>query len=169
MTECWTPDPDTASESYHWYQAANFTVGPLQNWASGAMAWTLAGNSSNGPYLSTGGCQSACRGLVTINNNGSYTLNIDYYMIAQFSKFIPRGARILGGSGSWTFSDGGIQSVASLNPDGTRTVVIMNTFEDDRCIFLKTESGQEWSGDIPGSSVVTWVLPAIGSNYKQEL
>lgn len=154
MTECWT------SETVPWYQAANFTIGPLQNWASGAMAWTLATNRSDGPHLTTGGC-THCRGLITVSSNGTYTKTIDYYTMAQFSKFIQQGAVILSGTGSYTYGDGtGIQSVASLNPDGTRTVVIMNLFSNSIDLSLNTTSGELWSGNIPQESVVTWVLPA---------
>jgi O-glycosyl hydrolase len=153
MTECWTP----ASGS--WHQATSFTMGPLQNWASGSMAWTLGTDSSDGPRLSSGGC-ATCQGLVTINGD-SYTLNIDYYTMAQFSKFMPRGAIVLSGTGSYSYSDGtGVESVATLNPDGTRTVVIMNTFGNDIYVTLNTSSEEEWSGNIPTESVVTWVLPA---------
>ncbi|PWY76025.1 glucan endo-1,6-glucosidase BGN16.3 [Aspergillus sclerotioniger CBS 115572] len=154
MTECWTP----ASGS--WHQAADFTMGPLQNYASGVMAWTLGTNTDDGPHLTSGGCDN-CQGLVTINSADSYTLNTAYYMMAQFSKFMPSGAIVLNGSGSYTYSNGGgIQSVASLNPDGTRTVVIENTFSNDIYLTLSTESGEEWSGNIPSESVTTWVLPA---------
>lgn len=154
MTECWTP----ASGS--WNQAADFTMGPLQNWASGVTAWTLGTNAQDGPHLSSGGC-GTCQGLVTINNGG-YTFNTAYYMMAQFSKFIPAGAIILSGTGSYTYSSGGgVQSVASLNPDGTRTVVIENTFGNDIYVTLSTNSGQKWSGNIPTESVTTWILPAV--------
>ncbi|GKZ25190.1 endo-1,6-beta-D-glucanase neg1 [Aspergillus brasiliensis] len=154
MTECWTP----ASASWHW--AVNFTMGPLQNYASGVMAWTLGTNTDDGPHLTSGGC-SNCQGLVTINDDDSYTLNTAYYMMAQFSKFMPPGATVLNGTGSYTYSgSGGIQSVASLNPDGTRTVVIENTFSNDVYLTVSTESGEEWSGNIPSESVTTWVLPA---------
>jgi glucosylceramidase len=154
MTECWTPSTGS------WNQAADFTMGPLQNWASGVTAWTLGTNSADGPHLSSGGC-GTCTGLVTINGDGSYTFETAYYMIAQFSKFIPVGAIVLSGTGSYTYSNGGgVQSVASLNPDGTRSVVIENTFDNDVYVTLSTESGEEWSGDIPSESVTTWVLPA---------
>ncbi|CAI7665691.1 unnamed protein product [Penicillium glandicola] len=153
MTECWTP------ASAAWNEAASFTMGPLQNWTSGVTAWTLGTDDEDGPHLSTGGC-ATCRGLVTIANGG-YTFNPAYYMMAQFSKFMPPGAVVLNGTGSYTNSTGGVRSVASLNPDGTRAVVIQNTFSDDIYITLSTNSGQEWSGNIPSESVTTWVLPVV--------
>lgn len=152
MTECYT-SPYTP-----WDWAANFTMGPLQNWASGAMAWTLGTTPQYGPHLSSGGCDN-CVGLVTIDN-GNYNLNVNYYVMAQFSKYIPHGATILSGSGSYSYGDGtGIQSVASLNPDGSRTVVIWNAFNNNIYVTLDTQSGQEWSGNVPPLSVVTWILP----------
>lgn len=153
MTECWTP----ASGS--WNQAADFTMGPLQNWAAGVTAWTLATDASDGPHLSSGGC-STCQGLVTISG-GTYTFNTAYYMIAQFSKFMPPGAIVLHGTGSYTYSNGGgVQSVASLNPDGSRTVVIENTFGNDIYVTVTMNSGRVWSGNVPTLSLTTWVLPA---------
>ncbi|KAH8703069.1 glycoside hydrolase superfamily [Talaromyces proteolyticus] len=153
MTECWT------SESLNWTQAVQFTMGPLQNWANGVTAWTLGANQDAGPHL-IGGCDS-CNGLVTTNANANYTLSISYYMIAQFSKFMPPGARVLQGNGSYTYPNGnGIQSVASLNPDGSRTVVIENRFGNDIYVTADLSSGATWSGNIPASSVTTWVLPS---------
>ncbi|KAI4592769.1 Endo-1,6-beta-D-glucanase neg1 [Pestalotiopsis sp. 9143b] len=155
MTECWTSSEYTA-----WSAASGFTIGPLQNWAQGSLAWTLATDQNDGPHLSSGGCDS-CRGLVVVNTDtNTYEFQVDYYMMAQYSKFIPQGAVVLNGTGSYTYDGGsGIQSVASLNPDGTRTVVIENTFSNDVYVTVDTTSGQEWSGNVYANSVVTWILP----------
>ncbi|KAI0377380.1 glycoside hydrolase family 30 protein [Hypomontagnella monticulosa] len=158
MTECWT-SPQTS-----WYQSSKNTVGPLQNWAEGSLMWTLgtwteAADGTFGPYIQ-GGC-ATCRGLFVVDKNaGTYQFTVDYYMLAQFSKFIPKGATILSGTGSYSY-DGyaGIQSVASKNPDGTRTVVIENTFGNDIYLTLSTASGQKWSGNLMANSVTTWILP----------
>jgi glucan endo-1,6-beta-glucosidase len=138
-------------------------MGPLQNWASGALAWTLGSDTSDGPHLSGSGPCTTCRGLVTVDTSSdTYQMQVDYYMMGQFSKFMPRGATVLSGSGSYTYSDGtGLESVASLNPDGTRTVVIENKFANDIYVTLTTTSGQTWSGLIYTNSVVTWILPAV--------
>ena len=153
MTECWT-SPTTG-----WNQAADFTMGPLQNWASGAMAWTLGTDPNYDPHL-PGGC-STCRGLVEVDaGSDSYTPQIDFYMLGQFSKFIPKGAIILDGTGSYDFGNGKVESTASLNPDGTRTVVIENTFANDIYLYLATQSGETWSGPLYAQSVTTWLLPA---------
>jgi glucosylceramidase len=159
MTECWT---SSTSYSTRWRQAADFTMGPLQNWASGVMAWGLGTDNSDGPHLSSSGACTTCRGLVTINAAaGTYEFQVDYYMMAQFSKFIPKGAVVLSGTGSYSYADGtGIESVATLNPDRSRTVVIENKFNSDSYVTLTTKSGETWSGLTRANSVVTWVLPA---------
>jgi glucosylceramidase len=156
MTECWT------STQTGWSQAADFTMGPLQNWAKGALAWTLGTDNAQGPHLSGSGPCTTCRGLVTVDvKAGTYEFQVDYYMMAQFSKFIPKGAIVLDGSGSYTYSgSGGIQSVATLNPDKTRTVVIENTFGNNVYVTLTTATGETWSGNVFANSVVTWLLPA---------
>ena len=158
MTECWTSSTSTA-----WNWASRFVMGPLQNWASGAMAWTLGSDTSDGPRLSGSGPCSTCRGLVTVDASaGTYEMQVDYYMMAQYSKFMPRGATVLSGNGSFTYGDGtGLQSVATLNPDGTRTVVVENDFAKDIYVTLKTAGGQTWSGLIKALSVVTWILPPL--------
>ena len=81
--------------------------------------------------------------------------------MAQLSKFIPKGATVLSGTGSAEDEDGGIQSVATLNPYGTRTVVILNTYHNAVYLTSTTSNCQKWSGNIPTESVVTWVLPAV--------
>lgn len=157
MTECWTSSKYTS-----WRQAADFTMGPLQNWASGVMAWGLGTDNSDGPHLSGSGPCDSCRGLVTIDAaSGTYNFQIDYYMMAQFSKFMPKGAVVLSGTGSYSYSDGtGIESVATVNPDGSRTVVIENKFGNDVYVTLTTKTGETWNGLTHANSVVTWVLPA---------
>jgi len=56
-----------------------------------------------------------------------------------------------------------IESVASLNPDGSRTVVIENKFGNDVYATLTTKSGETWSGWTRTNSVVSWVLPPAAS------
>jgi glucan endo-1,6-beta-glucosidase len=166
MSECWTP------ANIPWTHTVNFTMGPLQNWANGVMAWTLGSNDDAGPHLD-GGC-SSCDGVVTVNSttngtasgsdsdnsNVEYEFSTSYYIMAQFSRFIPRGARILQANGSFTDeNDDGIQTVASLNPDGSKTVVIENTFGNVTNVTVSLVSGAVWTGSVPATSVTTWLLP----------
>ncbi|TLD11429.1 hypothetical protein PgNI_05301 [Pyricularia grisea] len=135
QTECWTSAKQTK-----WNQASWFTMGPLQNWASGSMAWTLGTDNQDGPYLPYQGSCGTCTGLFTVDRNSkTYTLRTDYYMIGQYSRYIPRNAvvHVVTGSYSWP-DDTGVESVATVNPDGTRTVVIENKLKNDVHITLHT-------------------------------
>lgn len=154
MTECWT-SPNTG-----WDQVLGFTSGPLQNWASGVIAWTLGSDTNYGPHLS-GGC-SSCRGLVTVDtSNKNYTLNTDFYFLAQYSKYIQRGATMLNTTGSYSYGNGQqVQAVAALNPDKSRTLVFWNGFNNQVYLTLTTKSGETWSGPLYAQSATTWTLPA---------
>jgi glucosylceramidase len=135
---------------------------PLQNWANGIIAWTLGSYTGGGPALSGGGNCHQCTGLVTVSPDGSgYKKEIDYYMMGQFSKYIPKGAVIVDGTGSFLFDDGtGLEAVGSLNPDGTRTVVIQNRYNKDIWVQVGTESeSQTWNARVPALSVTSWILP----------
>lgn len=155
MTECWTSPQASLT------QVADFTMGPLRNWAAGVLAWTLGSTTTYGPHLSTGGC-TTCRGLVVIDAaTKTYTKTIDFYMMGQFSKFIPRGAVVLKTGGGYDFGGGTkLEAVATVNPDGTRTLVVQNNFGNPIFLTVTTSSGQTWSGPLDTKSVVTWILPA---------
>ncbi|KAF7561331.1 hypothetical protein G7046_g2812 [Stylonectria norvegica] len=157
MTECWTAKGIT-----DWKHTSNFALMPLQNWANGIIAWGLGTYTNGGPALSGGDACTQCTGLVTIDQNaGTYKKEVDYYMIGQFSRYIPKGAVVVDGTGSWLYDDGtGVESVSTINPDGTRTVVVQNRYTHDMFVRVKTESeGSTWNSKVPASSVTTWVLP----------
>lgn len=172
MSECNTPAPEAGG---HWWGAANFTMGPLQNWASGALSWTLSTNiytgptptnasamvTNYGPHLSTGGCYN-CRGLFTVYNSTYYETNIAFYMLAQFSKFMVRGSTVVNTTGSTQIIDGvvGVQGIGAVTPIGQRVLVVLNTNSTALNVVLSTQTGETWSGPVPALSVVTWVLPA---------
>ncbi|KAK3180076.1 hypothetical protein K4F52_008568 [Lecanicillium sp. MT-2017a] len=157
MTECWTAVGIT-----DWKHTSNFNMMPLQNWANGIISWALGSYTGGGPSISGGSACHQCTGLVTVDpNGGGYKKEIDYYIMGQYSKWIPKGAHVLEGTGSYLFDDDtGLLSVATLNPDGSRTVVIQNNYNHDIFVQVDTErEGDSWNARVPGSSVTTWVLP----------
>ncbi len=154
MTECWT------SPLTPWYQAVQFTMGPLQNWAAGVIAWTLGTTTTLGPHL-PGGCNT-CRGIFEVDvSAGTYILTLDYYMMGQFSKYLQRGSTVLATTGSYDFGGyAAVEVVAVLNADKTRTLVIYNGFGNDVYLTVTFKGGEKWSGPLYFSSVTTWLLPA---------
>lgn len=158
MTECWT-----AVGTTDWQHSSNFAMLPLQNWANGIISWALGTYTGGGPSLSGNDACHQCTGLITVDpNTGNYKKEVDYYMLGQFSKYMVKGGTVVNGNGSYIFPDNtGLESVASVNPDGTRTVVIQNRYSHDIFAQVATESeGQTWNARVPASSVTTWILPA---------
>lgn len=82
-------------------------------------------------------------------------------MMGQFSKFVPRGATALATSDSFNVENElTMATVAFLNPDGSRTVVIYNGYAQNGTATVEFASGENWTGEIYQKSVTTWVLPA---------
>ncbi|KAK3379223.1 glycoside hydrolase family 30 protein [Lasiosphaeria ovina] len=162
MTNCWTSSTDK------WSQAADFTIGPLLNWGKGVMAWALGTDGQNGPHLDGQGVCETCHGLVVVDvGSDTYELQVDYYMMAQFSKFIPKDSIVLSSNdetcGEACDLHKSLEAVVTLSPDGSRVAVIVNKLANDTYVTLHTTGNQTWSGLVYGASVVTWVLPAVGA------
>lgn len=80
----------------------------------------------------------------------------DYYIIAQFSKFIARGAtRVQTDNGT----SGSVTNVAFLNPDGSLVTVVVNQTGSNQPFTLRT-GGQQISSTLPAKTVGTYVWPA---------
>ncbi|HKT00415.1 MAG TPA: discoidin domain-containing protein, partial [Rugosimonospora sp.] len=95
-----------------------------RNWANGIMLWNIALDPAMGPLNSDTNGIGVCRGLVTIDpSTGAVSYNVDYYALAQASKFVKPGAyRIY----SNTFGQGNIENVAFRNPDGSKALIVYN-------------------------------------------
>lgn len=153
MTECWT------SPTVPYNNVADFNLGPLQNQASGVITWTIATDKSYGPAMPS--TCTTCRGLALVDTAvGTYTKSLDYYMMGQFSKFIQRGAVALATTGSYDYGGNAkFEAQAFLNPDGTKVIVIENTFESDHLQLTVTlKGGNSYNGKVLGSAVTTWVI-----------
>lgn len=154
MSECWT------SPTVPWQNVPDFTLGPLQNYASGVLAWTLASDTAFGP-VQPETCTS-CRGLVVVDPvTGNYAKTLDFFLLGQFSKFVRRGAVALSTTGSYDFGGGAkFEAQAFLNPDGSKVVVIENTFGSDHLhLSISFKNGaRTYHGKVLGGAVTTWVI-----------
>jgi glucan endo-1,6-beta-glucosidase len=99
---------------------------------------------------------------VTVDTSaGTYTKTADYYWIAQFSRFIPRGSIALSTTGGYDYGDGDkIEGQAFVQSDGTRVLVIQNGFDNDVELTVNFTSGEQWSGPLYSQSLTTWLLPS---------
>lgn len=167
MTECWTHVNDSS-----FFDLADFVHGPLQNWAQGALAWTLGGSSKYDVSF-PGGC-SACSGLVQVDNSSkTFEFTRDFYVLGQFSKFVSRGSVVLNCSGvASTLPSPLLETTQYMNPTGSRVVVFSHKALTDSLVQLEFASGDSWWGTLPARSVTTWVLPpaarAAASTRKQQ-
>ncbi|HSZ42742.1 MAG TPA: discoidin domain-containing protein [Trebonia sp.] len=161
FTECsggsWAPD---AAGNLDW-EALNNIIGPMNNWAVASDFWTMATDPAAGPNVANanGGCGD-CRGMVTIDNsNGTFTLNEDYYIWAQFAKFVQPGAVRIG---SPDLESADLPNIAFRNPNGTITLVVLNDNASAAQKFGVDYDGHGFSYTLPASSIVTFTWSPAG-------
>lgn len=81
-------------------------------------------------------------------------------MIVQSGRYISRGVKVVLVTGGGSSSQGQtVTSVDTVNPDGTKTVVILSTIKDNGFVQPTTSNEMVWSGTVPPQNVVTWKLP----------
>ena len=118
LTECsggsWETDPFSSF--------VQLGIQVLNNYGKSLVRWGIVMDENGDPNLGTGAACSGCRGVAIVPSDGSAPqYSVDYYALGQFSKFVSRGATVLGGS------DGGsLANVAFANPDGSTVVIIYN-------------------------------------------
>jgi glucosylceramidase len=112
----------------------NVINGP-RNWAQSIIRWNLALDSNGGP--TNNGCQG-CRPVVTVspktNGTWSYAPTVDYWGLAQASKFVQPGARRVASN---TLGKGSVEDVAFTNPDGSTALVTYNSGSTDRTFTVR--------------------------------
>ncbi|KAF8501267.1 glycoside hydrolase superfamily [Gautieria morchelliformis] len=122
-----------------WYMDNLFVGGP-ENWGRTAMMWNFALDSTGQPILpGSNSCGGGCRGVVTIPGNGGFSLNEEYYAMAQASRAVipkepggPFAQRIgvtVGGSLNWALRVGAYQT-GRANPSDPKqySIVVLNWF-----------------------------------------
>ena len=151
---------DTAAQTFNgtlrWH-ARTITIGTTRNWAKSVIDWNVALDSSGGPH--NGGCDT-CTGLLTVNDDGTYTTDAEYYTIGHLSKFVKPGAvRIASTSFGTTGWNGQLMDVAFRNPDGSTALVVHNENDAPRS-FAVAEGGQSFEYTLPGGALATFTWPA---------
>jgi glucosylceramidase len=95
-----------------------------------------------------------CRGLLTVDpSTQQVTKNVEYYLVAHFSKFVQRGATVLE-----TISNQPDLLVASfINLDGSVICVVYNRSENNQMVQVGIQE-QTFEFDLFGKSLVTFKL-----------
>ncbi|HET8656491.1 MAG TPA: glycoside hydrolase family 30 beta sandwich domain-containing protein [Longimicrobiaceae bacterium] len=152
FTECsggeWSPD---YAQNLNWF-FGTLIIDGTRNWARGVAFWNLALDPEHGPH--TGGCDD-CRGVVTIDPaSGRATYNVEYFALAQASRFVRPGARRIASN-----SDvGGLKSVAFRNPDGSTALLVLNGATEERSFDVAAD-GKYFAYTLPAGAAATFRWP----------
>lgn len=119
------------------------------------LMWNLALNSSSGPVTVAGGGCENCRGVVTIKNASTYSVNEEYYLLGHFSKFIKAGAHRINYSLTGT-KPSNMEISTFMNPDKSKVVVVLNQ-TGSKQKFSVSSSNRRFTYELADQSVATFV------------
>ncbi|MBT2523549.1 carbohydrate-binding protein [Arthrobacter sp. ISL-28] len=147
------PDLDMVMTERMWWgtAGADRIARYFRCWSTGYIAWvTMLDQNRDSQHL---GSPDPTPLIQNPDDRDTYWALPEYYLFAQFSKFIQRGAKRI-------WSDYGsadtLTTVAFLNPDGTVTTIVINQSSLARDFTLR--SGQQQLIDsIPPKTVGTYV------------
>lgn len=124
-----------------------------RNWSKSIIYWNIALDENGGPdyyYDVNQHHDSTNRGLITINSDGTWSKNVDYYTLGHVSKFVNPGARRIDS----TSLDNNIETVAFKNPDGSKVLIMANLIDKEQEVKIKW-GNQSTIYTMPAESLVT--------------
>ncbi|KAL4254382.1 glycosyl hydrolase 30 family protein [Pleurotus pulmonarius] len=166
-----------------WYMD-NLWIGSLEHNAVAALMWNIALDGNGNPKTpgtdSCGG--SGCRALVTVNSDGTWSVNQEFYSMAQASKAIiprdvggPFGRRIgvsLGGSQGWALRVGAYVTGRTNPSDWLRYSLVVLNWNDNASASWNPQPvtttiqfrGMQARYTFPvGVTTLWWYAPSTGS------
>jgi glucosylceramidase len=115
------------------YGVSEAVLSGLNNGSSAFLLWNLVLDERGGPVQPPDSGCHGCRGIVTVNERTHRArLDLAYYQLGQFSRYILPGARIVGATRDvieFARRYGvtpGLDDVAAIDPGGTRVLVVYN-------------------------------------------
>ena len=151
FTECTGTVGSSFAGDLAW-NAENLLIGATRNWARSISLWNLALDQNSGPQ--NGGCTN-CRGVVTIDDSASpptITNNVEYYVLGHIAKFVVPGAYRIDSN---SFGHGSIEDVAFQNPDGSITLLVLNS-NSSAVSFGVSSNGDFFTYNLPAGAVATF-------------
>ncbi|KAJ7435971.1 glycoside hydrolase family 30 protein [Mycena galericulata] len=123
-----------------WYMD-NLWIGSLEQFSGVGLMYNLALDGNGQPSLpGTDSCASGCRPIVTVNSDGSFEYNQEFYSMAQASKAIipkdaggPWGQRIgvaVDGSLGWALRVGAYTTKRLSSTDWNRYALVVMNWDD---------------------------------------
>ena len=135
LTECAGGSWSAGFASDLVWETRNLFVGGTRNWATAVLWWNLALDQSGGPH--TGGCTD-CRGVLTVDpTTGTVTPNVEYWALAQASVATEPGAVRVA---STTLGNGNLETTAFRNPNGTDSLLVVNSGTTPRTLQVRDGS-----------------------------
>ncbi|MDR0546997.1 MAG: glucan endo-1,6-beta-glucosidase [Dysgonamonadaceae bacterium] len=128
----------------------------LQYGSKNFVMWNLALNPQDGPTTPGGTFCKDCRGVVTVNEDGSYRKELEYYLLAHFSKAGRTGAKRIATTASGSVPDKFL-TVAFLNPDGSKGLVAINQ-SGAKVNFTVRDGSQRFTSTVQNDMVVSFLI-----------
>ena len=126
-------------------------LGDFNNWQEGWLDWNLVLDETGGPNHVGNFCDAP---IIADTVNQELFINISYYYIGHFSRFVKPGAVRIGVDAEKSTS---IQHVAFANKEGGIVLIAMNESEDD-ISFNAELDGKYARHTLPAHSIVTMLL-----------
>ncbi len=132
---CLPPD-----ENKQWQAAEQYLhdiFGNINNGLTAFCDWNITLDENRGPFHFREGRHCVADAPIICDSNKQKTIaQPTYYAIGHFSKFIHKGAKIIGTSKGKP----SIELTAAKNPDGSIAIVVYNSIDTDRKLTLHLET-----------------------------
>ena len=153
LTECsggqWQGTQDEAFEL-----TMGSVIGVPRHWGQSVILWNLALDQRNGPFI--GGCD-VCRGVVTVNDDGTVTKNLEYWALGHSSRFVGPGAVRIGSSQPAGLP---VVNVAYRNRDGSMIMVAYNKGSQEESFDIRVGDRRVTTSLPPGAAATyRWRAP----------
>lgn len=149
MTECCVdltcPDQRTAAERY-----AHEMIGDLKNGTSAFIDWNLLLDETGGPNHVGNFCDAPMR---MNQESGELFLNLSYYYIGHFSRFLNQGSVRIASTGYCEE----LEHISFMRSDGAIVTELLNRTDRMLPVILRLE-GYYKSLEVPAHSVQTIVI-----------
>lgn len=147
---------DTEMGTFFHYMT-NFLVPSIQKGSSNFMMFNVALDPKHGPVTPGGTFCENCRGIITIDGE-TYMKELEYYMLGHFGKVCRSGANRIKTSFVGTVPDK-LTTTAFLNPDGSRSLVVVNRSGNKVDLTIKdTSTNKRLVYNIANDAVASFIL-----------
>ena len=143
----------------------NRTTAALLNRANVFSYWNIMLDDQIGPTDKSGQAGNIWGiGLLGYNRlSGEYYKTEDYYALAHYSKFIRKGAVIVGSTSTTSAEDySGLNNIVARNTDGSYAMVINNDTGIEKAVSINTGLGYYIEYTVPARSTISLTWTASG-------